>query len=62
MIQNRNAAQEIKRRIKRAGGIIGSLNFLTLLVPSGKNNMVIFLEAKLFSPQNLNIYKGDNSN
>jgi len=57
MIQHRNAVKEIKRRAKRAGENIGSLNFLTLLAPSGNKNMVIFLEVKFCSPQNVYIRK-----
>jgi len=46
MIEKRKVAQEIKRITKKKGKNFGILNRLTLFVPSGTTNMVIFLKSK----------------
>jgi len=54
MTQERKAAEKTEKMVRKIRKNLGSLNCLTLLVPSGTRNMLIFLEANSYPQLNKN--------
>ena len=55
MSQKRKAPREMRKRTRKKERNLGILNCLTLFVPSGTRNMVIFLKATSHSRDDGNL-------